>query len=84
MMTRITVKMRARIAAARAVLEASMPVAVPADLAGPGASDRWEELALDSQRAVIDLFCAEIRIERAAGRGRYSFDPSEIVIRWRG
>lgn len=83
MMSRITVKMRARISAARGVLETSMPVAVPMDLAGPGAGERWEELALDSQRAVIDVLCAEIRIDRAQTRGRFSFNPDEIVATWR-
>ncbi len=64
------------------------PVAVPplvAELAGPEATARWEQLELEQQRAVIRLLCT-VRIMRRpeSQRGSRTFDPTLIKIEWRG
>lgn len=77
---RITDKLRPQIDKARAVLNASMPTAVLADMAGPDAERHWQAASLETKRAVIEMLCT-IKI-LPSGPGK-PFDPALIDIEWK-
>lgn len=73
-LTRLRAHLQPRIRAARAIIAANLPHAVPSDLAGPDAAANWAAAALDTKRAVIELGWT---ITLLPQRGR-TFDPSTI------
>jgi hypothetical protein len=71
---RLRERLTPRIKAARAVIAANLPNAVPSDLAGPDAAANWSAASLDTKRALIELGWT---ITLLPQRGR-TFDPTSI------
>lgn len=77
-LTRITSQLREERGAHVRLLEASLPAAIPVDLAGPGATDRWATLSMDAKRTILQSL-AEVTIH-PSGPGR-DFDPALVEVR---
>lgn len=75
----ITARLRSRLDAAAATHRATMPTAVPLDLAGPDVADRWDACSLEAKRAVIEVVFERITI-LPTGKGRRTFNPADVHI----
>lgn len=80
-------RIEARLCATIADLESRLvPREVPrvvAEVAGPDAPARWRTLPLDGRRQLIRLLC-RVQVDRVTRRGARGFDPSSVLITWRG
>lgn len=78
-LTRITAQLRSDQTAQEAALKRFMPAAIPADIAGDHAPERWQSLSIDAQRLLLS---ALIRVTiHPSGPGR-NFDPELVQIEW--
>lgn len=79
-LTRITERLRVDRTQASAVVEAALPAAVPAELIGPNARQVWDELPMDSKRAVLDTLVTVTILPSGSGK---AFDPEAVQVVWR-
>ncbi len=78
-LTRITAQLRAERQTHQDVLTRSMPAAIPTDIAGDLAEERWHALSLDAKRLLIGALVRITILPSGAGR---RFDPELIRIEW--
>jgi len=81
-LTRVRERVGVRIKAAEDIMLANLPVAVPLDMAGPGAEAKWAEAPLDVKRELIRMAWTVI-INPVPRESRFPgapFDPSLIEV----
>lgn len=78
-LTRITTQLRGDRAVHAKALERSLPAAVPHDLAGPHAAERWAALSMDAKRAVLQMLVSVTILPSGPGR---DFDPELVRVDW--
>ena len=76
---RITAQLRADRAEHEAVAVSALPAALPADLAGPHAGDRWSALSIDARRLILTTLLRVTILPSGPGR---DFDPATVRIDW--
>ncbi|MHC3000362.1 recombinase family protein [Microbacterium sp. HJ5] len=78
-LTRITAQLRADRDAQATALARSLPSAVPTDLAGPDAAERWASLNLATRRLVLTTLMRVTILPSGHGQ---DFDPALVQIAW--
>jgi len=78
-LTRITAQLRADRGVHVKLLERSMPSAVPVDLAGDRAAERWAAMSMDAKRALLQMLVRVTILPSGPGR---DFDPELVRIDW--
>ncbi|MGC5077621.1 recombinase family protein [Agrococcus sp. DT81.2] len=78
-LTRITAQLRADRAEHEALVARALPTALPADLAGPSAAERWTTLSIDAQRLILTTLLRVTILPAGPGR---DFDPATVRIDW--
>lgn len=78
-LTRITTQLRAEKERLEGVLQRALPPAVPADIVGPHAAERWHGLSMDAKRNVVRMLMRVTILPSGSGR---SFDPESVQIEW--
>ncbi|GAC1323978.1 MAG: recombinase family protein [Mycobacteriales bacterium] len=81
-LARITAKLRPQMARLEAEIRQSIAGPDVLDLATPDIANRWDDIPLERQRAVIDLLMT-ITIKRVGKGGLNTFDPSGVHVEWR-
>lgn len=80
-LTRIEAKLRPQITAAESRVRSLMPSPRVAEMAGPGARQRWLELTIKDRRELLAQI-VEVRIH-PVGRGRYHALTDGLELIWR-
>lgn len=80
-LARITAGYRAEREGAEAAVRSSMPPAIPPELIGEHAASVWDQLDMDTKRAVLRLLVTVTILPAGSGK---AFDPDTVQVAWKG
>lgn len=78
-LTRITSQLREDRDTQERAMKRALPSAVPSDLAGPHAAERWASLSMDAKRSVLQALVTVTILPSGPGR---DFDPELVRVEW--
>ena len=78
-LTRITAALRAEREEATAALTRALPPAIPADVIGEHAAERWAALDMDTKRTILSTLMRVTIMPSGSGR---PFKPEQVRIEW--